>query len=65
MTWLDVLTLLKQTGGDIDKVDPTRLEAATRRGPGDAETQITIARCEYDRQARKEGTNGQTRWEFG
>ena len=64
MSWRDVLTLLKQAGGDMDKVQPARLKTATQRGPGDADTQIVIARREYERQSRKDSDNGQEEWYF-
>jgi len=63
MSWNDVYELLWQVGGKAEVIDPAALKAATAEGPGDAETQLRIAAHIY-KQIRKEGTNGQTHWEF-
>lgn len=64
MAWRDVLKLLEMAGGDLEQVDPARLNTATSIGRGDAETQIRIAMRMYDVKYRKEADSGQTKWNF-
>ena len=62
MSWEHVVNLLSRVGGDIERADPAELKAATADGPGDAETQIRIAKHYYKASPGKE-KNEQTLWE--
>jgi hypothetical protein len=67
MSWQAIVELMEMTGGDIDKIEPVKMERACRkiesgsRGAGPAGVQKMLARQMYKRLCR----NKQKKWEFG
>lgn len=48
MSWIDYYRILKKTGGDLSKADPTEMITAARHNPNTPTDALNVARRKYD-----------------